>query len=96
MLASICLLKLSPLASLHGLPLPPESTPAVPQATIALMKVLLSLPPMVSVTRSVSASTASSCGETPGYCDSVKCLVWAPPQVTSVSRAPVRLATTFG
>jgi hypothetical protein len=60
------------------------------------MNTLLSLPPMVIVTRSVSAPTASTCGGTPGYWAVVKCLVSAAPQVTSTSRAPVSAASTCG
>lgn len=79
-LESIFSVKLSPYVSLQGLPCPPKSTPAVPQATIALMKVPLSLPPIVIVTGSVPSPRASSCGATPGYWAAAKSLVWAPPQ----------------
>lgn len=60
------------------------------------MNVLLSLPPMVSVTRSVSLFNASNCGAALGYCAVVKSLVWAPPQVTSVSCVPREAARRCG
>lgn len=63
---------------------------------MALMKVLLSLPPMVSVTRSVPVPSASNWGATPGYWARVKSAVCAAPQVTSVRRAPVVSAMTWG
>ncbi|CAM5287448.1 hypothetical protein SALBM217S_06682 [Streptomyces griseoloalbus] len=93
---SIWSVKVVPYRSLHGLPLPAVSSPALPQAVMALMKVPLSLPPIVSVTRSVSAPSAFTCGGTPRYCDEVKSLVSAAPQVTSLRRAPVRSAITCG
>ncbi len=96
MLVSISSSKDVPCLSLQGLPLPPLRTPAVPQAVMALMNVPLSLPPMVSVTRSVPAPTASNCGATPGYWACVKSAVRAAPQVTSLRRAPVAFAMTWG
>ncbi len=60
------------------------------------MKVLLSLPPIVIVTSSVSVPNAASWGAMPQYCRSKKSPVCAAPHVTSVSRAPVRRAMTCG
>jgi hypothetical protein len=88
--------KEDPYRSLQGLPCPPVDRPAEPHWTIELMNTPLSLPPMVMVTSSVSAVTASSWGGTPSYCGEKKSPVSAPPQVTSVSCAPVAPATTCG
>ena len=85
-----------PYWSLQGLPWPSVERPAAPQDRIVLMKTPLSLPPMVMVTSWVSRCTASSCGATPGYCAAKKSFVSAAPQVTSVSRAPVCAAMTWG
>jgi hypothetical protein len=57
-----------PYRSRQGLPRPSVEAPARPHCTIELTNTPLSLPPMVIVTRSVSALSAASCGATPGYC----------------------------
>jgi hypothetical protein len=85
-----------PYRSAHGLPRPRVDRPAEPHWRIELMKTALSLPPMVMVTSSVSGASASSCGGTPGNCEVKRSPVWAAPQVTSVSCAPVAAATTCG
>ena len=82
--------------SWQGLPWPRVESPAAAHAAIAPRNVLLSLPPMVMVTSRVRLPTASSCGATPGYWLPKRSLVSAAPQVTSVSRAPVSLAMTWG
>jgi len=83
-----------PYLSLHGLPWPSVDMPAWPQLMTVSMNTPLSLPPIVMVTSSVSALSASSCGGTPPYCEREKCVVSAAPQVTSVSAAPVAAAMT--
>ena len=56
--------------SWQGLPVPAVLAPATPHLVMAPMKTPLSLPPMVIVTSFVRAPRASSCGATPGDCDS--------------------------
>ena len=68
--------------------MPRVRVPSVPQVSTLLMKTLASLPPMVSVTRSVSADRALYCGATTPNWLPAKSFVCAPPHVTSLRVNP--------